>query len=195
MSAGIAALSGPDHATGDPRVPYLLASHQTFASLTVMLAVALFAVRFLATRGIRGGWALLYLVCTLALLVFVSVTGYFGGEMAYHHAVGVTVNNLPVAVTSPGEPYVRALLPAKPITALLGFLCIVELAGWLAFGRMLAPNYFAGWWRALRQEYANANAPLWTLQRGYAAERQAVPPAARAYDAPRQAPPRPGIKY
>jgi uncharacterized membrane protein len=76
LGAGVAALSGPDHATGDPSVPGLLASHQNVASLTVALAVGLFTWRFLAARGISGGWALLYLVFTLALLVAVSLAGY-----------------------------------------------------------------------------------------------------------------------
>src|SRR5215472_13122166 len=92
LSVGVAALTGPDHATGDPSVPGLLAAHQNFATLTIATAVGLFAWRFLAARGVSGGWAVLYLVCTLALLVVVCLTGYYGGEMTYHHAVGVTTS-------------------------------------------------------------------------------------------------------
>jgi uncharacterized membrane protein len=55
LGAGFTALTGPDHATGDPSVPGLLASHQTFASPTVLLAVSMVAVRFLVTRGIGAG--------------------------------------------------------------------------------------------------------------------------------------------
>ena len=90
LSAGVAALTGPDHATGDPSVPGLLAAHQYFATLTI--AVGLFAWRFLAARGVSGGWAVLNPVCTLALLVVVCLTGYYGGEMTYHHAVGVVAS-------------------------------------------------------------------------------------------------------
>ena len=169
FAAGIAALSGPDHATGDSSVPALLAAHQTWASMTVALAVAMVAARFLTTRGLRGGWALLYLVSTLALLVAVSLTGYFGGEMTYHHAIGVTVNNAPVAGAlglGGDASAVRPLIPAKPFVALVGFLAVVGFCLWLTLGRRLAPGYYSTWWRAVRQELANSGAPLWTLQRG-----------------------------
>ena len=81
LGAGIAALSGPDHATGDPSVPFLLASHQNFASLTVGLAVVMFAARFVAADGLRGPGAIAYLLGSLVLLFAVSMAGYFGGEM------------------------------------------------------------------------------------------------------------------
>lgn len=166
MGAGVASLTGPDAATGDASVPGLLAWHQTFASLTVILAVCMFAVRFLVARGLRGAGAAFYLLCTLALLTCVSLTGYFGGEMAYHHAVGVTLHGSPVATAAASAAYVQPLLPAKPITALFGFLCVVGIGGWLLLGRLVLPRYFTTWWRAVRQEISNANAPLWTLQRG-----------------------------
>lgn len=166
FASGISALSGPDHATGDPSVPSLLAAHQTWASLTVALAVALVVARFLTIRGLGSGWAVLYLVGTIALLVAVTFTGYYGGEMTYHHAVGVVVNNAPVAGAPAGDnSEVRALIPAKPFTALLGMLCILGFAVWMAFGRRLAPTYYPAWWRAVRQELTDAGAPLWTLRR------------------------------
>ncbi len=166
LGAGLAALSGPDGAVGDPSVPALLAAHQTFASLTVLLAVALVAVRFLAVGGIRAPGALLYLASTLALLAFVSITGYFGGEMTYHHAVGVTGVSSSQSLVTLAQSGVRPLLPAKPITVLVGFLCAVGLGAWLTLGRTLVPDYYDRWWRAVRQELANAGSPLWTLQRG-----------------------------
>lgn len=168
FAAGIAALSGPDHATGDPSVPALLAAHQTWASITVGLAVGLVAVRFVATRGLRGGWAPLYLLATLALLAAVSLTGYFGGEMTYHHAVGVSAANVTAVPASDGAAYVAPLIPAKPFVALVGLLAVVGLGLWLGLGRQVFPRYYPQWWRAVRQELANAGAPLWTLQRGTA---------------------------
>lgn len=166
FAAGIAALSGPDHATGDASVPALLAAHQTWASVTVGLAVVMVAARFIAARGLSGGGAILYLVATLALLVAVSLTGYFGGEMTYHHAVGVAVNNVPVVASSGDASAVHPLIPAKPFVALVGFLSIVGLCAWMVLGRRLVPSYYPIWWRAVRQELANAGAPLWTLRRG-----------------------------
>lgn len=166
MGAGLSALTGPDHAVGDPSVPLLLASHQTFASLTVALAVALVAIRFLAARGIGGWGALVYLGATIFLVVFVSFTGYYGGEMAYHHAVGIDAPNV-TQVSGSSEPFVRALLPAKPISALLGFLCILGLGFWLFLGRAVFPRFAEVWWRAVRQEWTSSTAPLWTLQRTF----------------------------
>lgn len=165
FAAGIAALSGPDHATGDPSVPVLLAAHQTWASVTVGLAVVMVASRFIAARGLRGSGAILYLVATLALLAAVSLTGYFGGEMTYHHAVGVIVNNVPVAGSGGEASAVQPLIPAKPFVALVGFLCIIGFCIWMGLGRRLLPSYFPTWWQAVRQELANAGAPLWTLRR------------------------------
>lgn len=161
LGAGVAALTGPDHVTGDASVMSLLADHQNFASLTVALAVSMTAVRFLTVGGIRGSWALLYLLFTLLLLVTVTLAGYYGGELTYHHGVAVTV--LPVRASAPA---VRPLVPAHPFVALLGFLSLVGLFAWFIFGRSIVPTYYASWWNAVRQEYGNAGAPLWTLQRG-----------------------------
>jgi hypothetical protein len=100
----------------------------------------------------------------VVLLVCVTPTGYFGGEMTYHHAVNV---NGALAPTATGTvDFVRPVLPAKPITALVGFLCIVGLGAWLTLGSRLAPAYYAEWWRAVKRDQANAGTPLWTLQRG-----------------------------
>jgi uncharacterized membrane protein len=186
MGAGLAALSGPDHAAGDPSVPALLAAHQTFASLTVLLAVSLVAMRFVSVAGLRGIWALLYLAATLALLTFVSLTGYFGGEMTYHHAVGVTGAQASQALSSLAGSGVRPLLPAKPITALLGFLCIVGLGAWLALGHAMMPVYFDRWWRTVRRELANAGTPLWTVQRGIESAETTRLPVAQAAHSPGQ---------
>lgn len=166
FAAGIAALSGPDHATGDPSVPALLAAHQTWASVTVGLAVVMVAARFITAHGLSGSGAILYLIATLALLVAVSLTGYFGGEMTYHHAVGVTVNTVLAEGSGGDATAVQPLIPAKPFVALIGFLAIVAFCAWLVLGRRLLPSYYPTWWRAVQQERANAGAPLWTLQRG-----------------------------
>lgn len=166
LGAGIAALSGPDHASGDPSVPALLAAHQNFACLTVALAVTLVAVRFFAADGLSGGGAAVYLLSTVALLAAVSLTGYYGGEMTYHHAVGVTGAMGSGAADSAISATVQPLLPAKPFVALVGFLATIMFVGWLVAGRLILPRYAARWWRALKREAANTQAPLWTLQRG-----------------------------
>lgn len=161
MGAGLAALSGPDHVTGSAVVNSLFVSHQNFALLTVALAVSMVVVRFFAVDGITGPWALGYLVSTLALLTVVSLTGYFGGELVYHQAIGVT---LPAGASLPsGTTYGQPLLPVKPLVALLGFLCVVGLGCWLATGRMLVPGYYAAWWRAVRQDRTSGGA-IWTLR-------------------------------
>lgn len=190
MGAGLAALSGPDAATGDPSVPSLLASHQTFAALTVVLAVALVAVRFLSARGISGAGALAYLLATLFLVAFVSITGYYGGEMAYHHAVGISAPNV-VPVSGAASVYVRPLLPAKPVTALVGFLAVVGLGFWLLLGRTVFPNAAGAWWQAVRQEWAVPSSPLWTLRRG---PMQAVAAPASALGVTQVMPAAPGMQ-
>jgi hypothetical protein len=108
------------------------------------------------------------------------MTGYYGGEMTYHHAVGVTGA---VASGAGSMADVRPLIPAKPFVALLGFLSVVGLGAWLALGRQIAPAYFPRWWQAVRQELVNANARLWTLRRGAATRPAESQRATRAYGA------------
>lgn len=162
IGAGLAALSGPDAVGGDASVASLFSNHQLFASITVILAVVMFAVRFLATRGLGGVFALVYLMFTLILIASVSLTGYFGGELAYHHAIGITLNGNPIAT---GGYIPRPLVPAKPVTALVALLAIVGLGTWLSMGRVVAPRYFAMWWASLRQELSGSRSELWTLHR------------------------------
>jgi uncharacterized membrane protein len=168
MGAGVAALTGPDHVSGDATVATLLANHQSFALLTVAIAVSLVAVRFLSAEGIQGRWALVYLACTLALLTTLSLTGYFGGEMTYHQGVGVATSQAVGASSGEGAGASGPLLsvPAKPLVALIGLLATAGLFVWLLAGRVFAGAYYAIWWRAVRGEYANAGSPLWTLRRG-----------------------------
>jgi len=153
LGAGVAALAGPDHVP--PEAAGLLASHEAFALVTVVLAVALVAVRFVATDGLRGLWALGYLACALVLLAAVGLTGYYGGEMTYHQGVGVTAASgalrplASAAALAGGDE--GGAVSTKPITALLGLLSVAGLAVWLLAGRNLAPNYFIRWWRAARR--------------------------------------------
>jgi uncharacterized membrane protein len=163
FGAGVAALTGPDHAAGDSTVVALLTAHQSFALVTVALAVALAAVRFLAIEGIQGRWAVVYLGCTLALLATLALTGYYGGELTYHQGVGV----LPGPAASDAGTARGAgssLVPVKPVVALLGMLCVVGLAIWLLAGRTLAGAYYSAWSQAVRGHLAGAAGPLWTLR-------------------------------
>jgi hypothetical protein len=91
----------------------------------------------------------------------VTLAGYYGGELTYQDGVGVTIVNVTTSA-----PAVRPLVPAHPFVALLGFLSAVGLVVWLTLGRNIVPEYYASWWNAVRQEWRNAGAPLWTLQRG-----------------------------
>src|SRR5258708_3947586 len=100
LGAGVAALTGPDYAAGDATVVSLLTLHQSFALITVALAVALLLVRYMAADGLGRGWALLYLGATVALLAVVALTGYYGGELTYHQGIGVSTASGPVVASS-----------------------------------------------------------------------------------------------
>ncbi len=165
-SAGLAALAGPDQVDGQP-AQTLLAWHQFFALLTIVLAVALVAIRFFVVDGLAGRAALGYLAATLVLLAAVSMTGYYGGEMTYHQGVGVTA----AASGGSSAPYFALLstppqIAAKPYVALLGFLCIIALAVWLFAGRSIAPAYYQ-LWRSRAQTAGVQASPLWTLRRDF----------------------------
>jgi uncharacterized membrane protein len=163
--AGVAALSGPDHATGDATVGSLLTLHESFALITVALSVSLLLVRYMAADGIVGGWSLLYLAFTLALLAVVSLTGYFGGELTYHQGVGVVVGGTQLV---PDGTY-GAQVPVKPMTALIGLLAIAVLGGWFFAGRQLAAAYYQRWMGAVRTLFGSPRGEtasrLWTVWR------------------------------
>lgn len=184
--AGVAALAGPDHVSGDA-AQVLLAWHQLFAALTVVLAVGLMAIRFFLVDGLAAGKALAYLAGTVALLAAVSMTGYYGGELTYHQGVGVSA-----ASAGSGSGAAAAFLPlamppsveAKPIVALIGLLCIIALAVWLGAGRSIAPAYYARWWKAVRrvgEQRVSGHADLlWTLH--WSTRLQTPPGSSRSAD-------------
>lgn len=164
--AGVAAVSGPDHASGGPAVQELLTSHQSFALITVALAVTLMVVRFAAIRGIQGRWALGYLASTLLLLVTLSLTGYYGGELTYHQGVGVataTPASSGTGIASAGDGEAGGTVPAKPLVVLLGLFSVGVLGFWIVAGRSATGGYFAAWWQAVRRDSDDGGA-LWTLR-------------------------------
>jgi uncharacterized membrane protein len=163
VGAGVAAITGPDHTSGGPVVQALLTSHQSFALMTVALAVALMVVRFTAPRGIAGGWALGYLACALLLLVTLSLTGYFGGELTYHQGVGVAAVSATVPQAAGTPDSGGTGVSVKPLVALLGLFSAGVIGTWLVAGRTATGGFFADWWQALRHESDEGGA-LWTLR-------------------------------
>ncbi len=163
--AGVAALTGPDQARGDATVGSLLTLHESFALITVALAVSLLLVRYMAADGFGGGSALLYLAATLALLAVVALTGYYGGELTYHQGIGVVVSGRPVI---PDGLY-GANVPVKPMTALIGLIAVAVLGGWLLAGRQLAATYYQHWIGEARTLFGSARnhgaTKLWTVWR------------------------------
>jgi uncharacterized membrane protein len=163
--AGVAALTGPDHVPGDATVAALLASHQSFALITVALAASLMWLRFFPSDGIRGAWALGYLIAGLALLAAVSLTGYYGGELTYHQGIGVSTSQGTLVAPSAASAALAMHVPAKPLIALIGFLTVVGASAWFLLGRALVPAYYALWRQAVRREWHGSGA-LWTLRLG-----------------------------
>jgi uncharacterized membrane protein len=161
--AGVAALVGPDHATGSAAADALLILHQNFALLTVALGVSLLLVRFFAAEGIVNPWALLYFLVALTLLGVLALTGYYGGELTYHQGAGVVTSAGPVIV--PTGPITDVHTLVKPLVALMGLATVALMGGWLFFGKRLAPDYYALWTAGLRGELANTLGNLWTLRR------------------------------
>ena len=163
--AGLAALSGPDQARGDATVGSLLTLHESFALITVAVAVGLLLVRYMAADGLGGAWALIYLAATLVLIAVVSLTGYYGGELTYHQGIGVVVAGTPVTP----EGVYGANVPVKPMTTLIGLLAIVVLGGWFLGGRQIAATYFQRWIGGARSLFGGARnvgaTPLWTIWR------------------------------
>jgi uncharacterized membrane protein len=165
--AGVAAITGPDHATGSIAADALLISHQNFALLTVALGVSLLLVRFFAADGISAPWVFLYFAVALALLGVLALTGYYGGELTYHQGAGVVTSAGPVIV--PTGPITDVHTLVKPLVALMGLVTVALMGGWLLFGRHLAPAYYKLWMAGLRDELNSAPGRLWTLRRAQSA--------------------------
>ena len=89
LGAGAAALTGPGEDAKDDAARALLAQHQLFAALTVLVSLILIGVRIANARGLHGGAAFGYLGGGVLLIVAITITGYLGGEMTYAHGVGV----------------------------------------------------------------------------------------------------------
>ncbi len=163
--AGVAALTGPDHAQGDATVANLLTLHESFALITVALAVSLLLVRYMAAEGLGGAAAIGYLVVTLGLIAVVSLTGYYGGELTYHQGIGIVLPNGPVIANG----VYGASVPVKPMVALIGVVAVGVLGGWLLAGGRFAGQYFDRWMRGVRTLYGTsrneATTALWTVWR------------------------------
>jgi uncharacterized membrane protein len=161
--AGVAAIVGPDHATGAAAADALLISHQNFALLTVALGVSLLLVRFFSVDGISAPWVFLYFAVSLALLGVLALTGYYGGELTYHQGAGVVTSAGPVIV--PTGPITDVHTLVKPLVALMGLVAVALMGGWLLFGRRLAPHHYRLWIAGLRGELGDGPGNLWTLRR------------------------------
>jgi uncharacterized membrane protein len=177
--AGVAAIVGPDHATGSATADALLIAHQNFALLTVALGVSLLLVRFFSADGIVSPWALLYFLVALALLGALALTGYYGGELTYHQGAGVVTSSGPVII--PAGPITDVHTLVKPLVALMGLATVTLMGGWLLFGKRLAPHYYPLWMTGLRGELGTTPGNLWTLRRGsFAAQKRLARVSARS---------------
>lgn len=89
LSAGVAALTGPEEDAKDAASHDLLARHELFAAVTILVSLILIGVRIGNARGLHGSAAFGYLGGGIVLILAVATTGYWGGEMAYGHGVGI----------------------------------------------------------------------------------------------------------
>jgi len=146
LGAGAAALTGPGEDAKDAASRALLTQHELFAAITVLVSLILIGVRIGNARGLRGAAAFGYLAGGVLLILAVTVTGYWGGEMAYGHGVGVVqVQGVP-ASDSPNEVLE---LWAK----LSGIVLVLVILG---YGVYIARQ-------TRRQTRVSADAVRWTL--------------------------------
>lgn len=89
LGAGVAALTGPEEDAKDAASHDLLARHELFAAVTILVSLILIGVRIGNARGLHGSAAFGYLGGGIVLILAVVTTGYWGGEMAYGHGVGI----------------------------------------------------------------------------------------------------------
>jgi len=146
LGAGAAALTGPGEDAKDAASRALLTQHELFAAVTVLVSLILIGMRIGNDGGLRGAGAFGYLAGGVVLILAVAVTGYWGGEMAYRHGVGVVqVQGVP-ASDPPNEVF--------ELWAKLGGIALVLVI--LGYGVYIARQ-------PRRAARVSADAARWTL--------------------------------
>lgn len=72
-----------------PGARTLVGLHESAALAVVGLSGLLILIRFWNVRGLQGAAVSLYFAGAVLLVAAVSITGWYGGEVVYHHGAGV----------------------------------------------------------------------------------------------------------
>ncbi len=83
VGAALGALTGPEGSVRDAAAIGVLHRHELFAALTILLCLVLIGLRLWQVRGLAGTGVALYLTLAVALVVTLTLTGYYGGQLTY----------------------------------------------------------------------------------------------------------------
>jgi len=156
VGATAAVLSGPEEEAKDAASLTILHRHELFAALIVLCCLIMVGMRLGNVNGLYGAGVFGYLALGVVLIVCITLTGYFGGQMVYDHGVGV--GQLQGARAPAGGGAVQEMW-AK----LGGIALFVVIVGWtLARFRFLTTRLRA-WWRSVRSGTPVEQPILWTL--------------------------------
>jgi uncharacterized membrane protein len=156
LSATAAVLTGPEHNARDAASMTVLHRHELCAALTVLCCLIMVGMRLGNVGGLYGTGAIGYLALSVALILCVAFTGYFGGQMVYDHGVGVTgVQGAPVT----GEGGAVFEMWAK----LGGIALVVVIVGWAIARFRFLRDHLIAWLATTRAGIASEQPRLWTI--------------------------------
>ncbi len=155
LGATAAVLTGPEHEAKDAAALTILHRHELFAALMVLCCLILVGMRLGNVNGLYGAGVAGYLALGVVLIICITLTGYFGGQLVYDHGVGV--NALQGARVPAGDA-------VQEMWAKLGGIALVlVILGWsVARFRFLTARVRA-WWQATRSGTPAEQPTLWTL--------------------------------
>ncbi|MDQ2783758.1 MAG: hypothetical protein M3Y58_02010 [Chloroflexota bacterium] len=150
-----AILSGPEHAAKDAASVTILHRHELFAALTVLCCLILVGMRLGNAEGLFGTGVFGYLALGGVLIVCLTLTGYFGGQMVYDHGVGVSQMQGARVPTTDAVQEMWAKLG--------GIALFVVIVGWAVARFRFLIARMQSWWQATRTGASPEQPMLWTL--------------------------------
>ncbi len=157
IGAALAALSGPEEDVKDAATRVILTRHELTAAATITLALVLIGVRIGNMNGLRGSGAYGYLALGVLVIVALTATGYFGGQMTYEHGVGVAQLQGATAPDSGGGNI------GEMWAKLGGVALLIVVAGNFIYFQKTLRERFARWQNASRASTPTEQPTLWTL--------------------------------
>ncbi len=157
VGAALGALTGPEGSVRDAAAIGVLHRHELFVALTILLCLVLIGLRLWRVRGLAGTGVALYLTLAAALVVTLTLTGYYGGQLTYEHGVGVA------RVQKASAPAAGLAALQEVAAKLGGLLILLTIPSWALVRRRFLWATFVTWRGPTDRDGASEHPQLCTL--------------------------------